>query len=245
MVVLQAAILGLAVGVSGTVLGGLLVFRAGNSMTWQSWLLGLSGGVMAAVVVFDLWGEAWRHGGFWYTLAGNLAGVGLIVKFETLMNWIPWYRRRKFAKTIKLGLLLGMGIGFHNFPEGVALGATYAVSRNVREWLGLAIIMAAHNLPEGMVITSAFRLGKLKTGKILMALIMVELPMLVGGGMGAFLGKISGESVALALGFAGGAMLFLVGQELLPLAKKLAGVFWVGSGFGVGFLIGAVLVQFV
>jgi ZIP family zinc transporter len=245
MIVFKAAILGLVVGISGTVIGGLLIFRAGTSPTRQSLLLGLSGGVMAAVVIFDLWGEAVSHGGFWYTLAGNMIGVALIIKFETMMNWLPWYRRRKFSPNVKLGMLLGMGIGSHNFPEGVALGATYAFSRSIREWLGLAILMAAHNIPEGMVITSALRLGKLPTVKILAALILVELPMIVGGSLGAFLGEISGESVALALGFAGGAMLFLVAQELLPLARKLAGASWVGCGFGVGFLIGAILVRFV
>jgi ZIP family zinc transporter len=69
--------------------------------------------------------------------------------------------------------------------------------------------------------------------------------MIVGGSAGAFLGAISGEFVALALGFAGGAMLFLVGRELLPLARQLAGACWVGGGFGVGFLMGAVLVRLV
>jgi ZIP family zinc transporter len=242
MILLQAVIIGFVVGISGTLLGGCVIYSSGGSLAQQGWLLGLSGGIMSAVVILDLWPEALYHGSVWATITGTVLGVGLILKSETLLDWLPWYRRRRLAQGIKLGLLLGVGIGFHNLPEGVAIGATFAVSQRIWEWIGLAVLMAVHNIPEGMVMAGAFRLEKVKFGKIWLALLLVELPMAIGSGAGAFLGRISGEMVALSLGFAGGAMLFLVGRELLPLAKKLAGIVSVGSGFSLGFLTGIVLI---
>jgi ZIP family zinc transporter len=244
MLLFQAVIIGLVIGLSGTLLGGGLVYLFGGGLKQQSWFLGLSGGIMAAVVIFDLLPEAFGYGGGLIVLTGILLGVGLIDKFEALVDWTPWYGRRKIFPTLKLGLLLGLGIGLHNFPEGMALGTTYIVSREIREWAGLAAVMAAHNIPEGMVMTAALRLGKVKPAKVWLALWLVEMPMAIGGGVGAFLGRISGTMVALSLGFAGGAMLFLVGRDLLPQAQKLSGVFRVASSFGLGFLIGIVLVKF-
>jgi ZIP family zinc transporter len=237
-----AMTLGLTVGFSGTLTGGGLIFCFGGNLPQQGWLLGLSGGIMAAVVVLDLWPEALYHGGIVTTLVGTLIGVGLICRSAVILEWLPWYRRRCPGRGIRLGLLLGLGIGAHNFPEGIAMGATWVVGRELREWIGLALLMAVHNIPEGMVMAGAFRLEKVKLGKIWLALLLVEVPMALGSGLGAFLGRISGGMVALSLGFAGGAMLFLVGRELLPLAKKIAGMVTVSSGFGLGFLVGMILI---
>jgi ZIP family zinc transporter len=242
---LWAMALGLAVGFSGTLAGGGLIYCSGGKLPQQGWLLGLSGGIMAAVVIFDLWPESLHYGSIAATLTGSLAGAGLICKSATLLEWLPWYRRRRPGQGIRLGLLLGLGIGAHNLPEGIAMGATWVVSRRLQEWIGLAVLMAAHNVPEGMVMAGAFRLEKVKFSKIWLALLLVEAPMALGSGLGAFLGRISGGMVALALGFAGGAMLFLVGRELLPLAKKNAGVVAVSSGFGLGFLVGMILITLI
>jgi ZIP family zinc transporter len=242
MVLFQAVIIGLAVGLTGTLLGGGVVYTSSGGLPQQGWLLGLSGGMMTAVVILDLWPEALHHGSLGVTMFGTVLGIGLIVKSAAILDWLPWYRRCQLTQGVKLGLLLGVGIGSHNLPEGIAIGATLAVSRRIQEWIGLAVLMAVHNIPEGMVMAGAFRLEKVKFSKIWVALFLVELPMAFGSGMGAFLGRISGGMVALSLGFAGGAMFFLVGRELLPLAKKIAGVVAVGSGFTLGFLMGMVLI---
>jgi zinc transporter, ZIP family len=142
-----------------------------------------------------------------------------------------------------VGILLGVGIGVHNFPEGVALGTTYIACKALSNWLSLALLMAIHNIPEGMVVAAAFKLGKVKRLRIILALVCVEIPMALGGTVGAFLGQLSPFMVSFALSFAGGAMILLVGKELLPMAKKLAGFFWVGSGFAVGILMGIVLIK--
>jgi ZIP family zinc transporter len=241
----EATLLGLVVGILGTLIGGLLIlYRFSNSLSTQSWLLGFSGGIMAAVVLFDLWPEAIHFGGVYPAIIGTGIGVLLVQYFDRFLRFIPWYREQEFSKLIKVGIMLGVGIGAHNFPEGVALGTTYIASRNISNWLSLALLMAIHNIPEGMVLASAFKLGKVKTSKIILALICVEIPMALGGTVGAFLGQLSPFMVSFALSFAGGAMILLVIKELLPLAKRLAGFFWVSSGLVVGVLVGIVLIRF-
>ncbi len=244
MELLKATILGLLAGVSGTFAGGLIVlYRFSGNLPKQSWLLGFSGGIMTAVVFFDLWPEAWYFGGFYPTVVGAVIGMILVQYFDKILNLFPHYRQGKFSNLAKVGILLGLGIGTHNFPEGVALGTTYIANPELKKWLGLALIMALHNIPEGMVITSAFKLANISLVKILAALALVELPMAIGGTVGALLGQLSPGTVSLSLGFAGGAMALLVVKELLPMAQRLAGVFWVGTGLMAGLLAGVLLVR--
>jgi ZIP family zinc transporter len=246
MDILIATLLGFAAGISGTLVGGLLIIKQrGKSPLKQGWLLGFSGGIMAAVTFFDLWPEAWHFGGPLPTIFGTTLGMLLVYNFDSLLQVFPWYQRRKFSKIAKVGIMLGMGIGTHNFPEGVALGTTFIASPAVSGWLGLALLMAIHNVPEGMVMTSAFQLGKIRISKIIIGLIAVEIPMALGGAIGAFLGQISPWMISLSLGFAGGAMFLLVARELLPMARKLSGVLWVGCGFGAGMLVGILLVNLI
>lgn len=245
MDIIEATVLGLIVGLSGTVLGGVVIYRSGNSLSKQGWLLGFSGGIMVAVVLFDLWLEALHYGGIGLTLVGTAIGMALIHYFEFSLNLIPGYRRKKFSKAARIGMLMGLGIGTHNFPEGVALGTTFIANQAMSHWIGLAVIMAVHNIPEGMVMSSAFKLGKVPFYKIFIALILVEVPMALGSTVGALLGKISGVMVALSLAFAGGAMIYLVGKELIPAAKKMAGAFWVGSGFVFGLVAGIMFISII
>lgn len=246
MDILIATLLSFVVGISGTLAGGFIVLnQRGESRSGQGWLLGFSGGIMIAVTIFDLWPEAWHFGGPLPTITGTALGMVLVRYFDPILQMISWYRQRKFSKITKVGILLGMGISAHNFPEGVALGTTFIASPAVTGWLGLALLMALHNVPEGMVMASAFKIGKVRLFKIIIALFLVELPMAFGGTIGAIMGQISPWTIALSLGFAGGAMFLLVARELLPMARKLSGFFWVGTGFGAGALMGILLVNLI
>ncbi|MCL6592161.1 MAG: ZIP family metal transporter [Firmicutes bacterium] len=234
-----ATLLGFMVGISGTIIGGLIALGRGRSSPEkQGWLLGFSGGIMIAVVFYDLWPEAWHYGGLSPTLIGTGAGLFLVHFADPIFKLIPWYKQHQFSRIIKTGILLGLGIAVHNFPEGVALGTTYITARGVENWPGLALLMAIHNIPEGMAMASSLKLGRVHPAKIITALILVEIPMALGGAIGAFLGNLSAEMGSISLGFAGGAMFLLALKELLPLAKKLGGFIPVGSGFVVGLFTG-------
>ena len=239
----MATIIGLFTGLSGTLPGGFFVLQRESKKVEQSWLLGFSGGIMIAIVIFDLLPEACHFGTFWSVLLGVSLGVALVEYAEQILQRFSNYREHSYSKFARLGVLLGLGIGVHNFPEGVALGTVYAAEMATGKWMSLALLMALHNLPEGIVMAAAFKLGKVKLKKIIFLLILVELPMGIGAGIGAFLGQLSAWMISWSLAFAAGAMFILVIKELLPLAKKLAGFFWVGIGLACGCLCGILLVM--
>jgi len=238
-----ATVIGLFTGLLGTLPGGFFVLKRPSKKIEQSWLLGFSGGVMIAIVLFDLFPEACHFGSIWSVLTGTVLGVGLVKYAESILRLIPYYQEQKCSNFVRLGVLLGLGIGVHNFPEGVALGTVYAAEPEKMRWVSLALLMAIHNLPEGMVMAAAFKLGKVRFKKIVFSLILVEIPMGIGAGVGAFLGQLSAWMISFSLAFAAGAMLILVIKELIPLARKLAGFLWVGIGLAFGCLIGILLVM--
>ncbi|HBL68672.1 MAG TPA: ZIP family metal transporter [Firmicutes bacterium] len=154
-------------------------------------------------------------------------------------------RTRRLSRYTRTGLLLGLGIALHNFPEGVALGTVYTASTNPGGWIGLALLMALHNIPEGMVMAAAMRLGNIRIRKVIWALVLVELPMGVGAALGGFFGELSALSTSLSLAFAGGAMLYITLDELFPAASELGGWFWMTIGTAGGGLVGAALTKIV
>jgi ZIP family zinc transporter len=231
--------LGLLVGVLGTGLGGLMtIFSPLRTGEQQSILLGLSGGVMAAVVIWDLWPEAINFN-IASAVCGGVIGLGFILLASTLSK--SGGLKDTMSRFTRTGLLMGLGIGFHNLPEGLAVGTVKAVANNWREWVGLAGMMTLHNIPEGVVVAATLRMGKVKMGKILAALFLVEVPMALGALMGGILGGISPRFVAASLGFASGAMMLLVVKEMIPMGVNLSASRWTLLGLGGGVLIGRLM----
>jgi ZIP family zinc transporter len=229
---LFAAVLGLAVGLGGAGIGG---FAASilpvATQRQQSILLGSSGGIMLGVVVWDLFPEAWGLSPY-YTLTGFVSGslfILLLRQYEKEQTDLT--REARFTKT---GLLLGLGIALHNFPEGLAVGTVFAHDPASALWWRLSLLMAIHNIPEGLAVATTLRLGKTGWRPIILTLFLAEIPMAVGALLGGILGGITPPWAATSLGFAGGAMLTLVGVDLAPLAARLAGWPWAFVGVGVG-----------
>ncbi|MGQ9779915.1 MAG: ZIP family metal transporter [Bacillota bacterium] len=236
--ILAAGAVGFGLGLAGTAGGGLLVLvRRRPSPLWQARLLGVAGGIMLAVSFFDLWPGAWRAGGFLPTGYGTAAGVLLV---GLLDFFLP---PRPAARFVRAGLLLGLGIGAHNFPEGVALGTAFTARGRLGGWLDLGLLMALHNIPEGMVMAASLRLGGYGPARILLALALVELPMAVGGGIGGFFGRLSPAMVAGSLAFAAGAMVLVVVRELLPAGEEVAGRRTAWGGTAMGLIFGTILTR--
>lgn len=230
--------LGFFVGILGTVIGGLSVLLfPDREPKQQSMMLGMSGGIMVAVVLWDLWPEALATHGY-SAVSGGLLGLVFIVVAGMAVRSRSMLKMNSFART---GLLMGIGIGVHNFPEGLAIGTVKAAAVDWRRWLSLAGMMTAHNVPEGMVVAAALRLAKVSLRQVVLALFLVELPMAIGALMGGVLGQISHRFVAASLGFASGAMVLLVLKEMLPMGNDLSSAGQTFLGLGSGLLIGLLL----
>jgi ZIP family zinc transporter len=230
--------LGTMAGLLGTGGGGILLGLGRRPRGAElSFHLGLSGGVMLAVVFQDLLPEALALGGVATSFSGLVLGMAALMLLK------PFFSRGSRGGLIQTGLFLGLGIAAHNFPEGLAIGAGYLASEQLG--LGLALALCLHNIPEGMAMAAPLLAGGAgKTTAVLLTL-AAGLPMGVGALAGGLFGTLSPVALAGTLGFAAGAMLFLVFHELLPEANRLDYPFAATCGAVLGIMIGlALLVVF-
>ena len=118
------------------------------------------------------------------------------------------------------GLVMASAIALHNVPEGMTIGASYASNDAVlgNAALLLAVLIGLHNIPEGMAVSVPLisgGMGKLKAVAITAA---SGIPTVLGALLGFALGEIGAVGLALSLGLASGAMLYVVFGEIFPQA---------------------------
>ena len=118
------------------------------------------------------------------------------------------------------GVVMACAIALHNVPEGMTIGASYASNDGVmgRAALALAVLIGLHNIPEGMAVSVPLISGGMKKPKAVLITAMSGVPTMIGALLGYLLGDIGAVGLALSLGFASGAMLYVVFGEILPQA---------------------------
>ena len=116
------------------------------------------------------------------------------------------------------GIVMACAIALHNVPEGMTIGASYASSDGVmgRAALMLAIIIGLHNIPEGMAVSVPLISGGMAKWKAVLITASTGIPTVLGALVGYLLGEIGPLGLTLSLGFASGAMLYVVFGEILP-----------------------------
>ena len=118
------------------------------------------------------------------------------------------------------GIVMACAIALHNVPEGMTIGASYASNEGVMgsAALVLAILIGLHNIPEGMAVSVPLITGGIKKWKAVLITASSGIPTVLGALLGYLLGEIGAMGLALSLGFASGAMLYVVFGEILPQA---------------------------
>ena len=239
-------------GVVGTGLGGLIgALLQKDSNRTVSLLLSFAGGVMLAVVCFDLAVEAVGTGVSIYTVIASIA-IGVAVIY--FLNWLidqrtnpevphidenhpqthddldelihadhfrEHYNHRDSRLALFVaGLVMACAIALHNVPEGMTIGASYASDNGVmgKAALTLAILIGLHNIPEGMAVSVPLISGGMTKWKAVCITAASGFPTVVGALLGYWLGEIGPLGLCLSLGFASGAMLYVVFGEILPQA---------------------------
>ena len=118
------------------------------------------------------------------------------------------------------GVVMACAIALHNVPEGMTIGASYAMTGGVMSSsaLVLAILIGLHNIPEGMAVSVPLISGGMGKAKAVLITAVSGVPTVLGALLGFWLGDIGVMGLALSLGFASGAMLYVVFGEILPQA---------------------------
>ena len=116
------------------------------------------------------------------------------------------------------GLVMACAIALHNVPEGMTIGASYAVNEGAmgRAAVVLAVIIGLHNIPEGMAVSVPLISGGMAKWKAVLITAATGIPTILGALLGYALGEIGPLGLAMSLGFASGAMLYVVFGEILP-----------------------------
>ena len=116
------------------------------------------------------------------------------------------------------GIVMACAIALHNVPEGMTIGASYASNDAVlgSAALLLAVLIGLHNIPEGMAVSVPLISGGMGKVKAVLITAASGIPTILGALLGFALGEIGALGLALSLGFASGAMLYVVFGEILP-----------------------------
>ena len=215
-----------ALGVGGaTVIGALIGFFFKNpSHRLNDIILSFAAGVMLAAAVVGLILPSLEYGGktsILITVVGIFCGalcLNFIDKLVPHLHKLAGFDQEKHPeKTASLNkvLLFVIAIAIHNLPEGIAAGVSFGTD-NVNQALTVAAGIALQNIPEGMVIIApmiAAGMSKKRTFWIALATGVVEV---VGTFIGYFAVSISTAILPFALAFAGGTMLYVISDEMIP-----------------------------
>jgi len=207
---------GLATGI-----GGLLVMLKKLGEKTFSFSMGFSVGVMLVVAFLGLLKEAWEETGFLWATLGFAIGAFVMFGLDVVIPHIRFGVKEKSIlepKLLTTGMLIAIGVTLHNIPEGMAVGAGYSLLPKFG--LLIALALALHNIPEGIAIAlpicrsgaskwTAFKIAFFSglvepVGAIIAALFLVRFHFLI----------------PFLLAFAGGVMVFITLDEILPNANQ-------------------------
>lgn len=215
-----------AFGVGGaTVIGALLGFIFKKiSHKFSDMVLGFAAGVMMCAAVVGLILPSLESGGNFailVTVVGVFCGaliLNIIDKGVPHLHRIAGKDQEDHPKSnaqVNKILLFVLAIAIHNFPEGIAAGVGFG-SGNQADALTIAGGIALQNIPEGMVIIAPMLAAGMSHKKTFVIAALTGLVEVVGTLLGYFAVTISAAILPFALAFAGGTMLYIISDEMIP-----------------------------
>ncbi len=211
-----------ALGVGGaTVFGSVLGFCFKKiSHRFSDIVLAFAAGVMLSAAILGLILPAIDYGGLVVTIAGIFTGalcLNLIDKLVPHLHHMVGSDIETHPDSQKLSkvLLFVTAIAIHNLPEGIAAGVSFG-SGNDAEALLIAGGIALQNIPEGMVIIGPMLASGVSPKRTFLCALATGLVEVIGTFLGYFAVTIASAILPFALAFAGGTMLYVVSDEMIP-----------------------------
>ncbi|HBG0719137.1 ZIP family metal transporter [Clostridioides difficile] len=225
--ILKVTIIGLLAGVIGTGLGGVIsaIFKR-EVDKYLSFFMGLSGGIMLAVVVFDLMKESMDKMGIINTVIFTFVGALITMYIKTKLD---------VSGNMASGYLIFISILLHNLPEGLAIGSSFMSTESLG--ITLAIVIGLHNIPEGLAMALGLVCNKMKLSKVILFTVIAGLPMGLGSFLGVYFGGVFTSLIGVFLATAEGTMMYVVLEEIFPHSKSVYCI--------IGFLLGTMIVNYI
>ena len=213
-----------ALGVGGaTIIGVIIGFLFKDiSHKFSDIVLSFAAGVMLAAAVLGLIIPSVEYGGKYgliYAVTGIFAGafaLNLIYKLMPHLHALMGEEAESHNnQSLNKVLLFVTAIAIHNLPEGIAAGVGFG-SGDTGKALLIAGGIALQNIPEGMVIIGPMLSAGIKPKKTFIAAAITGLVEVIGTLIGYFAVSISTAILPFALAFAGGTMLYVISDEMIP-----------------------------
>ncbi|MFC7156502.1 ZIP family metal transporter [Halomarina halobia] len=201
---------------------------------WNVALWGLASGIMLSASVFGLVSEGLAAGGPLRLAIGLGAGVLLVVVAHEVIEGRKvdphQYEEASFRKLV---LILGI-LTVHSFPEGVAIGVSFAdlnfAGADGLTLLGFSVPLLAvfmtvaisiHNVPEGLAVSIPLRSMDVPPWRMVWWAVFSSLPQPIGAVLAFYFVTLAEAFLPVGFGFAAGAMIYLVLSEFIPEAIDL------------------------
>lgn len=239
---LKTTLIGLFFGTFGTTIGGLIGTELKNtSNKFLSFIISFASGLMIAIVSFELIPEALQITNVIVVLMSIIFGIFVMIICDILVDkkfsQNEWKNKKNQRENLlKTGIIVSIGLAIHNFPEGLAIGSGFESS--VKLGISLAIAICFHDIPEGIAMAVPMKNGGISSAKVIYYVILSGITTGIGALFGGIVGGISQNIIAMCLGFAAGAMIYIVSGELIPESNNLYKGRTTAIGNMLGFIIG-------
>jgi len=214
-----------ALGVGGaTMIGSIIGFIFKNiSHKFSDIVLSFAAGVMLAAAVLGLILPSIEYGGQFgliFTVSGIFTGalcLNLIDKLVPHMHRLMGVEDEHHPQngTLSKVLLFVTAIAIHNLPEGIAAGVSFG-SGNDAEAMMIAGGIALQNIPEGMVIIGPMLAAGVSQKRTFVCAMITGIVEVIGTLIGYWTVTIASAILPFALAFAGGTMLYVISDEMIP-----------------------------
>ncbi|MBR6661493.1 MAG: ZIP family metal transporter [Bacteroidales bacterium] len=218
-----------AAGLCGsTILGALLGFGIKKvPHKWNDTILGFCAGMMLAAAILGLIVPAMEganviNNNFGWLLV--VAGVMIGALFLNVLDAVTPHlhtitgldaEEHKSNASLNKVLLFVMAIAIHKLPEGIAAGVGFN-SEDLTNALSVTIGISFQNIPEAMVIITPLLIAGVSKKRTLAISFAIALLEVVGVWIGYAMGAVSQTFLPIMLAFAGGCMLYIVSDEMIP-----------------------------
>lgn len=215
-----------ALGVGGaTVIGAVLGFLFKNiSHKFSDIVLSFAAGVMLCAAILGLIMPSLEYGGLYglpVTVIGIFCGAVCLSFLDKLvphlhrLSGVDQEEHSQDTQKLNKVLLFVMAIAIHNLPEGLAAGVGFGTGSNGQA-MTIALGIALQNIPEGMVIIGPMLAAGMSPGRTFVIAMFTGVVEVVGTLLGYVAVSISNAVLPFALAFAGGTMLYVISDEMIP-----------------------------
>ena len=198
---------------------GLLFKR--SSQRFNDGAMSVAAGLMLAAAVFGLIIPSLECGGrfgVFTTISGIFLGAMCVNLFDVLLirgyekcGYCNWHGNESIRRVV----LFVAAITLHNLPEGMAAGVGFG-GGDISDGFFIATAIALQNIPEGMTVTIAAISAKMKPRRAFFIAALTGVVEIVATFIGYFAVSISEYLLPFILAFAGGNMLYVIADEMIP-----------------------------